>query len=164
MIIKDAMVIIHLAKITLLEKSCNYFKKVAIPDKVYEEIIAGKEKGYSEVIIIDNLIKMKKIEVKKTNNKLYIKKLNEFNIHGGEAEAVALYLEEKAEYLASDDDNLRRKREMLNINIIGTPAIIIKLFKEKNIEKDKFLESVRKLKEIGWFSNSVIDKMLMDIK
>ena len=27
MIVKDAMVIIHLAKITILEKSCEYFKK-----------------------------------------------------------------------------------------------------------------------------------------
>ena len=164
MIIKDAMVIIHLAKITLLEKSCNYFKKVIIPDKVYEEITAGKNKGYLELFIIDDLIKMKKIEVKKTNNKLYLKKLNEFNIHGGEAEAVALYFEERADYLATDDDNLRRKKDVLNIKIIGTPSIIITLFKEKNIEKDKFLDSVRKLKEIGWFSNSVIDKMLMEVK
>jgi len=164
MIIKDSMVIIHLAKITLLETSCNYFKKVIIPKKVYEEIIIGKEKGYSEVIIFEDLIKAGKIEVTCIKNKHFIKKANEFNIQEGEGEAVALYWEKKADYLATDDDNLRKKGSILNINIIGTPAIIIKLYKEKKVEKEKFLRSVMELKEIGWFNSSVIDKILMEAK
>ena len=41
MIVKDSMVLIHLAKLTVLEKSCNYFKNVTIPDLVLKEIKKG---------------------------------------------------------------------------------------------------------------------------
>ncbi len=164
MIVKDAMVVIHLAKITLLEKSCSYFRKVIIPMRVYEEINAGLEFGHSEVILIEDLIKIKKIEVQKIKNKNLLKKANEFNLQQGEAESVALYWEMRADYLATDDDNVRRKKDILNLKIIGTPAIVIKLYRNNKIEKEKFLESVKRLKEIGWFSNSVIDKMLVEAK
>ena len=49
------MVIIHLAKLSLLEKSCKYFKKVMIPELVHKEIM--EEKSHSEIAIIDELIK-----------------------------------------------------------------------------------------------------------
>jgi len=164
MIIKDSMIIIHLAKITLLEKSCDYFEDVVIPEKVYEEVLEGKEKGYSEVSIIETLITNKKISIKKVGEETILKKANEFNIQKGEAEAVALYWQEKAELLATDDDNVRKKSTILNIKMIGTPSIILKLYKEKIIEKDKTINSLNELKKIGWFSNAIIDKILMEVK
>ena len=163
MMIKDAMVVIHLAKITLLEKSCDYFKKVIIPKKVYEEITFCGEK-HTEIKIVKELIEKKKISVKEVKDKKLLKKSNEFSIQEGEAEAVALYWQEKADYLATDDDNVRKKSMILNIKIIGTPVIILKLYKEKMIEKEKFAESITKLRKIGWFSNAVIDKVLMERK
>ena len=163
MLVKDSMIIIHLAKITLLEKSCEYFKQVIIPVKVYEEILAGKEK-FAEVRIIEEMINLKKIRVKKINNTILLKKANEFNLQGGEAEAVALYWQEKAEYLATDDDNVRKKSQLLNINTIGTPSIILKLKKEKIIKEDKFMDSLTALKKIGWFNNELITKLIEDAK
>jgi predicted nucleic acid-binding protein len=162
MIVKDSMVMIHLAKITLLEKSCEYFKNVVIPKLVYDEILLGKEKGYPDVNVIVDLVETKKIVVKQVKNKSLIKKAVEFNIQRGEAEAVALYWQEKADYLATDDDNVRKKSVLLNIKIIGTPAIILKLYKERLIKKEEFEESLAELKKIGWFSNAVIDKILME--
>ena len=164
MIVKDTSVLIHLAKISVLEQSCNYFKEVIIPRLVHEEIIAGKEKGYGDVNIIDDLIKMKKIIIKEIKEEKLIKKANEFNIQGGEAEALALYWQEKANYLATDDDNLRKKQVMLNLAIIGTPSIIIKLYKKQQITKEKYLNAIKELAKIGWFSNQVIDKMKMEEK
>lgn len=162
MIIKDSMVVIHLARITLLEKSCEYFKNVVIPRMVYDEILSGKEKGYPEVKLIVDLIEAKKITVREVRNRMLIKKLREFNIERGEAESIALYWEEKADYLATDDDNVRKKSMVLNIKLIGTPAIILKLYKEELIEKEKFEETLAELKKIGWFSDAVIDKVLME--
>ena len=163
MIVKDSMVLIHLAKITLLEKSCDYFKIVIIPKKIYEEVLKGKNKGYEDVIIIENMVKSEKIIVKEIKDQDFIKKANNLNIKEGEAEAVALYWQEKANYLATDDDNVRKKFNILDINIIGTPSIIVSLFKEKLITKEKFLESTKKLKSLGWFNNTVIDKMMMEL-
>ena len=54
------MVIIHLAKLSILEKSCNHFKQVLIPQEVYQEVLRGKEKLFPETSIIAELIKNKK--------------------------------------------------------------------------------------------------------
>ena len=156
------MILIHLAKIALLEKSCNYFKKIIIANKVYSEIMKGKEKGYGEVILITDLINKRKINVGNVKDKRLVEKANKFNIRGGEAESVALYWQEQAKYLATDDDNVRKKSTFLNFRVIGTPAIILQLHKNKIIEKDKFIESIKELKKIGWFSNSIIDKLFME--
>lgn len=163
MIIKDSMVVIHLAKITLLEKSCDYFKKVVLPKKVYEEVMFCEEK-HTEIKIVRELIEKKKISVKEVKDKKLLKKSNEFSIQEGEAEAVALYWQERADYLATDDDNVRKKSMVLDIKIIGTPVIILRLYKEKIIGKEKFVDSITKLKKIGWFSNAIIDKVLMEGK
>lgn len=162
MIVKDATVIIHLAKITLLEKSCDYFNDVAIPDLVYKETV-GTEKEYPEAIIIKELMEKGKIEVKKIGNKMLINKANQYNIQKGEAESVALYWQEKADLLATDDSNVRKKGIIMNLSIIGTPAIIFKLYSKNIINKEKFKESISQLRKIGWFSNAVLDKVLMKV-
>lgn len=162
MIIKDSMVLIHLAKISLLEKTCDYFKNVLIPEEVYNEVLAGVVKKYPDVNIITNLVDKNKINIKKVKNKELLKKANEFNIQKGEARAVALYWQEKADYLATDDDNVRKKALLLDLKLIGTPSIILKLYKKKVIDWEKFKDGLDKLREIGWFSDMVIDKLLME--
>jgi len=164
MIVKDSMILIHLAKITLLEKSCEYFKKVIISKKVFEEVTLCKEKNYPDIEIIENLIQKRKINIIEIKNKNYLNKVYEFNIQKGEAESVVLYWQENAEYLATDDDNVRKKNFILNLKIIGTPSIILKLYKEGIIQKEKFIDSLSKLKKIGWFNNTIIDKLLMEVK
>ena len=163
MIIKDSMVVIHLAKMDLLEKCCKYFKQVIIPKKVYEEIIICKDKNL-EVKLIEDLVNKGKIIIKRIRNETLIKRAYQYNIQRGEAECVALYWQEKADYLASDDNNVRKKKFLLKINIIGTPVIILKLFRDKKINKDEYIRSLNILKKIGWFSNSIIDKLLMEVK
>ncbi len=164
MIVKDAMVLIHLAKLSVLEKSCMFFKNVIIPELVYKEVLKGKNKNYVDVPIILKIIKNKKITVKKINNKNLIEKVKQFNIQGGEAEVIALYWQEKSELIATDDDNVRKKRSLLDINVIGTPAILLKLYKEKIINKNKILECVSELRKIGWFSNAILDQISMEVK
>lgn len=158
------MVLIHLAKLSLLEQSCNYFKKIFIPDLVHKEIIKGGERDFPEVPIIINLIKDKKIVVKKIWDKSLVKRANQFNVQKGEAEVVALYWQERADFIATDDDNVRRKKLLLKINIIGTPSIILRLYKKKMINKRKLIQSVLELRKIGWFSNAILDRILMEVK
>ena len=164
MIVKDAMVVIHLAKITLLEKSCQFFKQVVIPEAVYREILEGKVRGHEDAVLVEELVKAGRLGVQKVRNRRLLRRAAEFNIRRGEAEALALYWQENANYLASDDDNLRGKRTLLDIRLIGTPAIILRLYQAGVIEKDKFSQSLNELRRIGWFSNVVIDKILMEAK
>jgi len=164
MIVKDSMVMIHLAKLSVLEKSCVFFENVAIPKLIFEEIKEGIKLGFEDAVLINNLIKDKKIDVLEVNDKILIRKANEFNIKRGEAEAVALYWENNAKLLATDDDNVRKKRNILDIKIIGTPAIILKLYKEKIINKNKIKQGITTLKEIGWFHNAVLDRIQMEVE
>ena len=164
MIVKDSMVVIHLAKITLLEASCERFKPVLIPEEVHREILQGKKKGYEDVKIIEELITAGKLAVKSVRDRKLFKRAAEFNVQGGEGEALALYWQEKADYLASDDDSLRKKVVLLDLRLIGTPAIILKLYQERRIEKSKLQSSLQALRRIGWFSNAVIDRILLEAK
>ncbi len=163
MIVKDAMVVIHLAKLTLLKGSCECFKPVVIPEAVQAEIRAGREKGYPDAQLVEELIRARALKVQRVKDRQFLKRAAEFNLQGGEAEAVALYWQEGADYLASDDDNVRKKSLLLNINLVGTPAIILKLFKDKIISKDKCVQSIAALRKIGWFSNAAIDQLLREI-
>lgn len=163
LVIKDAMILIHLSKIGLLEKACNFLGTVVIPKKVYNEMIkAGRKRNYPAAVLIGEIIEKGDIEVKKVSEDNLIKKAKSFNIQGGEAEAVALYWEENADLLATDDDNVRRKKELLNLSLIGTPVIILKLYENKVLKKSKFKRALEELKEIGWFSNAVIDQVRLN--
>lgn len=163
MIIKDSMVLIHLSKITLLEKACDHFKDVAIPPLVYKEAVESG-KSHPDMKIINDLVTKKKIKVRNVKNKKLIEKANQFNIQRGEAECVALYWQEKAKFLATDDDNVRKKSDLIGINVIGTPSIALRLYKGNVIDRKKLEGSISKLRKIGWFSGAVLDKILMEDK
>ena len=165
LVVNDSMVLIHLAKITLLEKSCEHFKQVIISPLVFEETVAiGKEKGFEDAIVIESIVMQRKIMVLDVKKKNFLKKANGFNIFGGEAQAAALYWQEKASLIATDDDNVRNKKEMLGLNLLGTPSIILTLFNSKKIGQEKAVQSVNKLRKIGWFSSEVLDKVLMEVE
>ncbi|MBS3138841.1 hypothetical protein J4207_03995 [Candidatus Woesearchaeota archaeon] len=160
LVVKDAMVLIHLSKMLLIEKSCKYFGAVIIPLLIEKEVTTG---AYPDVHFVVDLIKRGVLTVKDVKNKNLIRKANEFNIQGGEAEAVALYWQEQADLLATDDDNVRKKKDILGLQIIGTPAILLQLFKEKVINKTETYDALNILKKTGWFSSIVFDKIRMEV-
>ena len=84
-VIKDSMVLIHLAKITILENACDFFKNILIPEKVFEEtVLKGKERSFDDAMLIESIIKKGKIRVMKIRKKELIKKINDFNVFGEE--------------------------------------------------------------------------------
>ncbi len=165
LVINDAMVLIHLAKITVLETCCGHFGEMMIPPRVFEETVtAGKKQRHADATLIEALVDQGKIRVKPVAEKALLEKAQAFNIDGGEAEAVALYWQEKAGLLATDDDNVRGKKELLKLRLIGTPAILLSLFNDKKIGAEKTKEAVRKLRKIGWFGGEVLDKVLREVE
>jgi len=59
---------------------------------------------------------------------------------------------------------VRKKKTLLNIEVVGTPVIILKLFMKRIIDENKAEQCVSELRKIGWFSNVVLDKILMEVK
>lgn len=157
LIIKDSMVLIHLAKMGILENSCDYFNEVVIPEAVFNEtVVEGKKSSHLDAAIIEQMIKLKKIKVKSIKNKNKIKEYLKYGLHYGEAEAIELYFQEDADILASDDDVIRKNRALLNINLIGTPAVLIILLRKKGITKRKAIDACEILESIGWFHEDLI--------
>jgi len=162
-IVKDTMVLIHLAKLSILEKSCNFFGDIIIPELVYQELKKGQKKGFPDAPVTLDLVKTGKIKIKKVMDPESIRRTHNFNIQGGEAECVALCWQEDADFLATDDDNVRKKKVLLQIDVIGTPAIILRLYQKRVINKDKIHNCIAELRKIGWFSNAVLDKVLLEV-
>jgi predicted nucleic acid-binding protein len=163
LIVKDATVLIHLAKITTLAASCQHFQYVITPEKVYREMMKGLERGETDALIVEDMVKAGMIKIKTADDSL-VSRVAQFNVSGGEAEAVALYWKENASFLATDDDNVRKKRLLLGVEVIGTPAILLALLKSKLISGKKYGEAVAELRKIGWFSNAVLDHALTEGK
>ena len=162
MVVYDTTVLLHLAKLTLLEKSCAYFQQVVIPRAVLHEALAGKAHGYPDAVLVEALVEANTLKVNTVHERALLARAGAVNIQRGEAEALALYWQEHADYLATDDDNVRKKRVVLSISLIGTPAILVALYQARLIETSKLHESVAELRKIGWFSQAVIDQLLRE--
>ncbi len=165
LIVKDSMILIHLAKMQILTDSCRHFGNVLIPTKVYEEtVINGKKNGHPDSIIIEQAVTNNLIKIKGVKNKKKVDDLRIFGLHLGEAEAIALYFQEEAQLLATDDDTCRKNRIILGINIIGSPSIVIMLFRNALITRNKALDCISSLETIGWFDIEVINEMKQQIE
>lgn len=163
LVVKDAMVLIHLARLTLLERACDYFGTVAIPERVFDEtVVAGREHDYSDAEIIAESIDAEGIEVVAVDADGCFERAKQFNLHAGEAAAVALYWQRDADLLASDDDNVRSKRTLLDLALVSTPAILLDLYEADYIGAEKLRRALAGLREIGWFSDAVIDKIKLE--
>jgi predicted nucleic acid-binding protein len=158
----DAMVVINLSKITLLQNLAENIRLV-IPHKVFEESVENSLGRYNDALITDGLIKTGNIMVLDVN-KDKLRAIEKFGLIGGEAEVVALYLDGKYDAVASDDDAVRANRALLNLKVIGTPAIIRWMFEKGIIAKKKAVESLEELKTIGWFENGLLDRIIGGIE
>ncbi|MBI4448956.1 hypothetical protein HY641_02940 [Candidatus Woesearchaeota archaeon] len=160
--VKDSCVLINLARSAILTQACDYFGGVIIPPLVREEVLDRGSPYQEDALLIAEQIETGKIRVVNLKASLHWDMLDQLNIRGGEAEAVALYRQENADWLATDDDNVRRKRYLLKIQPIGTPAILVRLFRDKVISNIMFLRAVETLRETGWFSPIVYDTLLAE--
>lgn len=71
----------------------------------------------------------------------------------------SLYWQEDADYLVTDDDNVRNKENLLELQLLSTPSLLLHLYRKKKVSKQKFHSGLDKLHEIGWFSPVVLDEI-----
>lgn len=160
----DACSAILLAKVSVLEALVNW-KKIAIPKTVYKEVIEGKEKKFFDALLVERLCTDKKIKIVNSKNKKLLNKLKEdYGLGEGEAETIAVYLEDKFDGLITDNKQGRKTSKVYGINPIGSPDIIISLFKTKKINKEKAIRALNNLRKYGWFEDSIIDYALLEVE
>ena len=131
-VVSDASPIINLAQIDMLFLLPKLYGQIMIPPAVYEEIVikGENEPGADE---IKNAVW---VFVKNCEN---IELLNELRaeLDDGEAEAIVLSIELKADRILMDEQMGRHKALSLNLRPIGVLGILIKAKQERLIKNIK---------------------------
>src|ERR1700730_3170858 len=105
MLVFDASTLILIAKVELLDPfRASIELEVAVPGQVARESCAVKKT--LDALIIQKALDEARIKVKVVKNRKLVAKLQvDFSLGKGEAEAIALALQEKAQLVGIDDKN-----------------------------------------------------------
>ena len=142
-VVSDSSPLIHLSQIGRLHLLKELFGELLIPQAVYHEVVieGGGKPGSKEVREASWIIVM---EIR--NERL--KRLLQFQLDEGEAEAIVLALETKASLVLLDDREARLQAKRLGLKITGTLGILLRAKKLGLIENMK--EEINKLKQTGF--------------
>ena len=152
-IVADASSLILLSKAGLAEELAQKIS-VIIPQKVYEEIIKGLEKGRYDSILIQRMVAEKIVIVEKADPKIMKRMQSLFSLHGGELEVISLA--KKDSTILTDDKKCMNAAKALKINCITSPDAIVALWKTGAISKIKAQEGITSLEEYGWYSKKIM--------
>ena len=160
----DSCSIILLAKATILEILSDK-QDLFVTEEVYKEILKGKDKNFADALLIEKLVKEKKIKIIDVTSTGLIKKLvQDFNLGVGEAETLALAIDEQCDAVLTDNKQGRKTALVYNLNLIGSIDAITALYKLRSIDKDKAVGGLKGLRKFGWFQDYLIDSALEDVK
>ncbi len=147
MIVSNSTILIYLGKLNRLSLLKTFFKKVVIPNAVFEEVVVQGKKGkYGDALLVEQGIEEGWIKVKKSAVKAG---LNDFGIDKGEAEAISLSLDLKVPILL-DQTHARIAAKAFGLKPRGTLFVLLKALKQKAISFDEFLECLEKLIDVGF--------------
>ena len=162
MIAIDSSSLILLAKLSILDKFLQNLKtKLVITDEVGMECVL---KDTFDAKIIKKRIEEKTINRKRISNRNICKKIMEdLNVGKGEAETIALCLENKLDIITDDKKAINACR-VLKIKFTTIPNILMGMFRKNIITKSQAETYAVKLERIGRYKKEIIEKIKEDIK
>jgi len=157
-VICDSSILILISKIEILDILIKNYGEILIPQAVYiESVEQGKKLKKTDAFLIEKRINDGKIIVKKIKDlSEKLKFMSDFNLHEGEAEALILYLEIKADLLGTDDFRTIKICKILNIDYFTTLSFIYLCFTINELSKSNALNKIDKLLNIGWYKEDLI--------
>jgi predicted nucleic acid-binding protein len=157
MIIFDASTLILIAKVELIDLFlANVGVPVAIPGEVEKECCGSKK--VMDAVIIQRALDESRIKTVVVKNRRLVAKLQEdFSMGRGEAEAIALALVEKAQFLGVDDKNGIHACKLLGIAFTTAVGILIRSREKGLLEESEALEKLASLAKHGRYKESIIE-------
>ena len=146
-VISNTGPILHLSEIDLVG-ALDVFK-IYIPREVENELRRSK-------INVPNKIKIINLEAKFKDVAQIL--VDKFSLGLGEAQAIALALQEKSDFFLTDDLDARTVANIHSIEAHGTAGIILRAFREKTIDKET---AIKKINELYTRSSLFITKELV---
>ncbi len=157
MVVFDASTLILIAKAELLEPLLAGTKLgVAIPVEVEKEC-CGSQKTV-DALMIQKAVEESRIKVVAVKNRRLVAKLRaDFSLGKGEAEAIALALNEKAQLLGIDDKNGINACKLLGIAFTTAVGILIRGLDKGLLEGPDAHAKLATLAKYGRYKNSIIE-------
>ncbi len=155
LVVSNSSVIIALVRICRLDLLEKLFGKVIVPEAVWKEATVEGKPGYEKIVRAGFL------HVERARNMGLVALLEEF-IDTGEAEAIVLALELKADLLLVDDRDARNLAKKLGLQLMGTLGVIALAKYRGLIPKAKPI--INQLIESGfWISRRVLEEFLKEL-
>jgi predicted nucleic acid-binding protein len=156
MIVFDTSTLILLTRAGLLDAFLDDYRgKVLIPREVEAES-CGRKKSLDALLIAERIREHRIGVAKVANTRLCEQIMRDFNICGGEAEAIALAIEKKANLVATDDRNAIRACKLLKISFTSAIAILTRMAERKIIDTDRINAALDTLIKYGRYSDGII--------
>ena len=148
--------LIHLYEIKLLEV-LDIFSSVVIPFAVKTELDKFKVK-------IPNKIKIINLEGNSKDTVFLLS--NQYSLDIGEASAISLAIQEKADYFLTDDLEAREVARKYGLKVHGSIGIVLRAFKDKLIDKNMALNKIKSLRDNSslYITKDLIDYILNEIE
>lgn len=147
MIVSNSTVLIYLGKLNKLELLKKLFKRIVIPNAVFEEVVvAGKRENHIDAIMVEEAIKKGWISVKESEE---LPQLKEFGIDKGELQAISLAYKLGAVILL-DQTHARIAAKAVGLKPRGTIFVLLKALKKNRISFEDFIDSLEQLIQVGF--------------
>ena len=117
LVVSNLSVIIAFARICRLDLLEKLFKKVIVPEAVWEGITVEGKPGRGKIV------RTEFIHVEKAGDRRLVTFLEEF-VDWGEAEAIVLTLELNTNLLLVDDRDARSLAKKLGLQVMGTLGVL----------------------------------------
>lgn len=164
-VISNSTPLIYLSKTNKLSLLREVFKTVIIPAGVFNEVVVrGRREGYSEVIVIEEAIRGKWLQVKNTKVDHKLLEIAR-EIDRGEGETISLGRNIKADLILIDDATGRKVAESLGLNVKGTLYVILRGLKKNVLSKREAKDYIFELVSSGFrLSPEVLGGVLRKIE
>ena len=160
----DACTVILLAKASVLEAAARTYS-ITLPRSVYKEVMAGKEKKLPDSLLTERLIQIKLLSIADGNYQELRENLKkDFGMGNGEAESITLAMKGGFDAVATDNKQGRKAALVNALDLVGSPEIIMALFKLKKITSEKTIHALKLLKKEGWFNELLIERLLEEVE
>lgn len=159
LIISDSSVLIHLSAVERLFLLHQLYRIVIVPPSVISEI---SERGWDKpgVEVVQSAIAEGWIQTITPRDEALVQSLRQ-RVDWGEAEAIALAIENKADLLLLDDANARLIADMHGVAKIGTLGILVQAKKAGLILSVK--DELERLRSRMWLIERLIQSVLRSV-
>jgi len=154
-VVSNSSPLIHLARISRLELLQELFQEVVIPPAVYREVVVeGRGKPGADLVQSASWIKVEQLRDQALKRSLTL------ILDEGEAEAIALAVEKRAELVLLDEREARVIAKRLGLKVTGTLGVIVKAKRLNLLNSVK--EELEKLKATGFRIAPELEELVLE--